>query len=251
MLQTSEQVMAAAGAAVNITLCQMRCPVMCLWFLPTLQLQVGDILYLLRYDGSYVAGFKLQQQQQHQDTPLQQQTCSTPSGQAAPEAADQAATDEPAAKRHKAATTSHSPSSPASAGGQQESPTRQGVDIGPFSNVIAAAAHAGAPVDESTGKHRTQGIQEGSHAGPAIKHHPGRSSEGANEAGQQQQQQQLRSTPQPQQQQHQQQQQQLFSGVQLLDWDGHHTALALRRATELGATVSQVADDTITHIIAR
>jgi hypothetical protein len=49
----------------------------------------------------------------------------------------------------------------------------------------------------------------------------------------------------------QQQQQQMFAGVQLVDWDGHHTQLALKRAAEEGAAISQTIEPTTTHVIAR
>lgn len=161
---------------------------------------MGDVLYLLRCEGSYAAGFKLQ----HSSTT--QHACSSPSKQAPDAAAHEAATDEPAAKRHKLSSalrnaTQSDPSSPAAAG------TQHSQDVaGPFgSTIAAAAAHASPVADPTTAK------------GPAR----------------------------------QQQQQQLFAGVRLVNWDGHHTQLALKRAAEEGAVVSQLMDDTITHVIAR
>jgi hypothetical protein len=43
----------------------------------------------------------------------------------------------------------------------------------------------------------------------------------------------------------------MFAGVRLVDWDGHHTHLALKRAAEEGAAISQTLEPTTTHVIAR
>jgi hypothetical protein len=199
-------------------------------------------VYLLRCDGTYAAGFKLQQQQQQQQqqrSASQPHTSSIPPRQTLHAVAGQAAADEPAVKRHKAAADSLSPpsreaSDPTTAGAQHG----QGSG-GLFSAVIAAAAaaaaaaHGGSPEGSAAvfSSRTWTKPQEVPRVGSQVKRHQGQSSQGVSPAGQPQQ--------------------QLFSGVQLLDWDGHHTQLALKRVAEEGAVISQVADDNTTHILAR
>lgn len=126
------------------------------------------------------------------------------------------AADEPAPKRHKAsaASLSTAPNNMSAAAAAAATPSNG--SGGPFRAAIAAAAQADGCQQAAVL------ISKRTSAEPQMQNMPSDPQTGP-----------------------------LFAGVRLVDWDGHHTQMAVKKAAEEGAAVSLWLDEATTHVIAR
>jgi len=124
--------------------------------------------------------------------------------------------DEPAPKRHKAAAASVLTALNGTSAAAAAAATPANGHAGPFRAAVAAAAEAGGDQHVALLTSRSAAAEAQMQDMP-IDHQTGP----------------------------------MFAGVRLVDWDGHHTQMAVKKAAEEGADVSLWLDEATTHVIAR